>query len=172
MNNFKDINVILKLVLKHDFKALNKLVRTVSRKKVDGCLLTYEEVAILSMKTVLGLKPEEIAKILGVSRSNVYATLKRAQMKTRVAEKTIKLYEALTKPIIVNVSTGQNISELIDKIFYEADKKRIKLPLRSIEIAELLRKKGIMSSETANKKTKLIIISGLGLFTKEANKVE
>ena len=158
---------LLQLVLEERIKEIKKLLEQYSRRKIGETLLTLEETVILLMINVLGYKADEIAKILGVSRSSVYAAIKRAKLKSEIAEKTINYYNGLTNTIRILVKRGDDLKRVIEKIFHEADRLGLKLPFRSIEIAEELRKLGVADEDYIVKDSLIIIIPRIGIFCVE-----
>ena len=155
---------VLKLVTGERIRELKMILEKHSRRKIDNTLLTLEETVILLMINVLGYKPDKIAEILGVSRSSVYAAIKRAKQKADIAKKTISYYNGLTKTIRISVRRGEDLRSVIEKIFSEADRLGLKLPFRSIEIAEELRRIGVAGDEYIIKDSSIIIIPGIGIF--------
>ncbi|MCD6301498.1 MAG: Tfx family DNA-binding protein, partial [Staphylothermus sp.] len=113
---------------------------------------------------VLGYKPDKIAEILGISRSSVYAAIKRAKNKSETARRTIDYYNGLTKPIKISVKSGEDLRDVIERIFLEADSLGLKLPFRSIEIVEELCRMGIAEDEQIVRNSTIIIIPGIGIY--------
>ncbi len=158
---------LLQLVLKGRIEEIKKLLEQYSRRRVGETLLTLEETVILLMFNVLGYRVDEIAKILGVSRSSVYAALKRAKLKSEIAEKTINFYNGLTNAIRISVNKGNDLRNVIEKIFHEADRLGLKLPFRSIEIAEELRRLGVADKDYVVEDSLIIVIPRIGIFRVE-----
>ncbi len=164
MHCIEELREILSDILQYRFDKLLDIIKTIPRKKISDCLLTYEEVIILALNKILGIKPDNIASMLGMSRSNVYATLKRIRRKIIFLRNTIKVYDAVSNPIIIDISRGDTLPIIIDRIFSEADKRNIKLPYRSIEVADILRREGVIDDNDAICDHRLIIIPGLGIY--------
>jgi Tfx family DNA-binding protein len=162
-----ELREILNDILQYRFDKLSNIIKTIPRKKMSNCLLTHEEVIILALNKILGIKPDSIASILNMSRSNVYATLKRIRQKMSILRNTIRIYDAISNPIIINISRGDTLPVIIDKIFSEADKRNIKLPYRSIEVADILRREGVINDNDAIGDHRLIIIPGLGIYVEK-----
>jgi len=155
---------ILQLVLREKINELKMLLEKYSRRRVGETLLTLEEIVILLMINALGYKADKIAEVLGVSRSSVYAAIKRAKLKSEIAKRTIDYYNGLTNTIRIHVKRGEDLRHIIEKIFYEADRLGLKLPFRSIEIAEEFRRLGIADENYIAKNSLIIIIPGIGIF--------
>ncbi len=162
-----DFEKLLQLVLEERIEEIKKLLEQHSRRRIGETLLTLEETVILLLINVLGYKADEIAKILGISRSSVYAAIKRAKLKSEIAEKTINYYRGFTNTIRILVKRGNDLKHVIEKIFHEADRLGLKLPFRSIEIAEELRKRGVVDEDYVVKDSLIIIIPRIGIFCVE-----
>ena len=157
-------NKILQLVLGEKIEELKMLLEKYSRRRVEETLLTLEETVILLMINVLGYKADRIAEVLSVSRSSVYAAIKRAKLKSEIAKRTIDYYNGLTNTIRIFVKRGDDLRHIIEKIFHEADRLGLKLPFRSIEIAEELRRLGVADEDYIVKDSLIIIIPRIGIF--------
>ncbi len=160
-------NKILQLVLGEKIEELKMLLEKYSRRRVEETLLTLEETVILLMINVLGYKADKIAEVLGVSKSSVYAAIKRAKLKSEIAKRTIDYYNGLTSTIRIFVKRGEDLRRVIEKIFHEADRLGLKLPFRSIEIAEELRRLGVADEDYIVKDSLIIIIPRIGIFRVE-----
>ncbi len=159
------IQLIYKLVNTEDSDK-KELLERFSRSKIKDSFLTVEEVLVMYMYYVEERKPNEIALILNRSRSNVYATLQRARDKVVQAKETIKHVNAFRKAIKIRVYSGEDADDVIKRIYNVADEKNVKLPYKSYELKDELRKlKLVDEDDTVIDNTELIILPEIGIFT-------
>ncbi|MFA4646712.1 Tfx family DNA-binding protein [Pyrococcus kukulkanii] len=99
--------------------------------------LTDQQIKVLILRAK-GLKQSEIAEILGTSRANVSILEKRALEKIEKARNTILLWEQINSKVQVKVRAGEDIFNIPEKLFREADKAGIKVPYSTAEIIAFL----------------------------------
>jgi len=89
-------------------------------------LLTEKQYLVLKYR-VQGLTQEEIARILGISRSTVAAIEKSALRKIRMAEETIRLYKLLHAAGYIDIPAGTHMAEIPGMLIRKADELGVKL---------------------------------------------
>ncbi|MEL9908905.1 MAG: Tfx family DNA-binding protein [Desulfurococcus sp.] len=89
-------------------------------------LLTEKQYLVLKYR-VQGLTQEEIARILGISRSTVAAIEKSALRKIRMAEETIRLYRLLHAAGYIDIPAGTHMAEIPGMLIRKADELGVKL---------------------------------------------
>ncbi|MDI6884087.1 MAG: Tfx family DNA-binding protein [Hadesarchaea archaeon] len=99
--------------------------------------LTKRQFEVLKMRRE-GRTLAEIAARVRTSRSNVSAILKTAEENVNKAKNTLKLVAAIKWPIKIDVRAGSNIYEVSERVFSEADKKRIKVSHNYSEVVRLI----------------------------------
>ncbi|MEM0505568.1 MAG: Tfx family DNA-binding protein [Sulfolobales archaeon] len=95
--------------------------------------LTERQVKVLKLLSK-GLTVDEIARTLGVSRSDVYSLIRSAKRVVSKSANTIKLYNELMNNSTFTVSKGASINEVIVRILEKADERNIKLPLTTADL--------------------------------------
>ncbi|ASJ17384.1 transcriptional regulator [Thermococcus chitonophagus] len=99
--------------------------------------LTDQQIKVLMLRAK-GLKQSEIAEILGTSRANVSILEKRALEKIEKARNTILLWEQINSKVRVEVRAGEDIFNIPEKLFKEADEAGVKVPYSTAEIIAFL----------------------------------
>lgn len=89
-------------------------------------LLTEKQYLVLKYRAQ-GLTQEEIARILGISRSTVAAIEKSALRKIRIAEETIRLYRLLHAAGYIDIPAGTHMAEIPGILIRKADELGVKL---------------------------------------------
>ncbi|GEM_PF-145688 len=95
--------------------------------------LTEKQITVLRLRAQ-GLSVEDIARILGVSKSNVYSLLRSARKVFEKSLRTVKIYNELTSNVRLVVPKGTSINEFIKILISEADNHNIKIPLPTYEV--------------------------------------
>jgi Tfx family DNA-binding protein len=95
--------------------------------------LTEKQITVLRLKAQ-GLTVEDIASILGVSKSNVYSLLRSARKVFEKSLRTVKVYNELMNNVRLVVRKGTSINDLIKILISEADNHNIKIPLPTYEL--------------------------------------
>ena len=99
--------------------------------------LTEKQFEILRMKRE-GMTLALIAAELHTSRSNISAILKTAEENIRKSRNTLKLIETIEWPIKIDARAGMNIYAISERVFSEADKKRIKVAHNYSEVVRMI----------------------------------
>ncbi len=103
-------------------------------------LLTDRQLEVLRLRSQ-GKSQQEIADILGTTRSNISILEKRANQNIQKAENTLKQWMMIRAPISVRVPAGTDVFDIPGRIFKAADLKSILLPITSLDIITQLRLK-------------------------------
>ncbi len=104
------------------------------------CLLTSRQVTVLKLRRK-GLSQQEVAELLGTTRSNVSILEKRALQNVSRARTTLKEWTMIQAPVSLMVPAGTDVFEVPALIFREADKSKIKLDMNSVDIVVQIRRK-------------------------------
>ena len=102
--------------------------------------LTEKQIRVLELRTQ-GHSQQEIADIMGSTRSNISILETRAYRNISRAKRTIQKWMMIQAPISIRISAGTDLFNLPDIIFAEADQKRIQLPINSADIIVQLKSK-------------------------------
>ncbi len=102
--------------------------------------LTERQLKVLQLRSH-GQSQQEIADILGTTRSNISILEKRAHENIQKAEHTLEQWMMIRAPISLKVSSGTDVFDIPDGIFKAADQKSIQLPVTSLDIITQLRLK-------------------------------
>jgi len=103
-------------------------------------LLTRRQVAVLKLRRQ-GLSQQEVAEILGTTRSNVSILEKRALQNVSRARATLREWTMIHAPISITVPAGTDLFDLPGLVFQEADRAGIKLEIGSVDIVVQIREK-------------------------------
>jgi Tfx family DNA-binding protein len=103
-------------------------------------LLTDRQLEVLRLRRD-GRSQQEIAEILGTTRSNISILEKRAHQNIARAEKTLQQWMMICAPISLVVPEGTDMFDLPGMVFKAADEKGLRLPLTSLDMIEQLRLK-------------------------------
>ncbi len=160
-----DITDLIHIIINSSNAERLKLLENYSRVKVADSFLTVEEVLVMYMYYVEGRRPDEISRILGKSRSNIYATLQRAKGKLLYAGKTVIQVNAFRNAVKVMIYRNEDVDDVIKKIYNKADAKNVKLPYKSYELKDKLRSLGIIDDDDrVIDDMELIILPEIGIF--------
>ena len=99
--------------------------------------LTKKQFEILKMK-ISGKSLSEIAKELNTSRANISSIAKTAEENVQKSRNTLKLIELINWSIKIDVKAGANIYEISERVFREADRKKIKITHNYSELVRLI----------------------------------
>ncbi len=99
--------------------------------------LTKKQFEILRMK-ISGKSLSEIAEELNTSRANISAIAKTAEENVQRSRNTLKLIELIDWSIKIDVKSGANIYEISERVFREADRKKIKINHNYSELVRLI----------------------------------
>lgn len=100
--------------------------------------LTERQIQVLRLRR-RGLSQEEVAEILGTTRSNVSILERRAMQNIDRALETLKQWKMIQAPVAVRIPEGTDLFALPGIIFREADARGLKLPVNSIDILAKLK---------------------------------
>ncbi len=103
-------------------------------------LLTRRQVAVLKLRRQ-GLSQQEVAEILGTTRSNVSILEKRALQNVFRARATLREWTMIHAPISITIPAGTDLFDLPGLVFQEADRAGIKLEIGSVDIVVQIREK-------------------------------
>ncbi len=106
----------------------------------DSSFLTERQLKVLQMRSQ-GCSQQEIADILGTTRSNISILEKRAHQNIQKSERTLQQWMMIRAPISLKIPLGTDVFDIPDKIFKAADSKSIQLPVTSLDIITQLRLK-------------------------------
>ncbi len=105
-----------------------------------GSLLTDRQLEVLKLRSQ-GRSQQEVASILGTTRSNISILEKRAHQNIARAEKTLRQWMMIRAPISLIVPAGTDVFNIPEMVFKAADRKGLQLPSTSLDIIEQLRLK-------------------------------
>jgi Tfx family DNA-binding protein len=114
-----------------------------SPEEVEGSsdsFLTTRQLEVLKLRQQ-GRSQQEVAEVLGTTRSNVSILEKRAQSNIARAERTVRQWMMIQAPISLRISAGTDVFDLPALIFQEADRRSIQLPTNSLDIIVQLRRR-------------------------------
>ena len=103
-------------------------------------LLTDRQAAVLRLRKK-GLSQQEVAEILGTTRSNVSILEKRAVQNVSRARATLRDWTMIQAPISIEVPAGTDLFEVPDLVFSEADRSGIKLGIGSVDVVVQIKSK-------------------------------
>jgi Tfx family DNA-binding protein len=103
-------------------------------------LFTERQLQVLQLR-LRGLSQQEVADMLGTTRSNISILEKRAHQNILRAERTLKQWMMIRAPISLKANAGTDVFDLPKMIFEAADKRSIRLPVTSLDIIVQLRRK-------------------------------
>jgi Tfx family DNA-binding protein len=103
-------------------------------------LLTERQLQVLQLRKA-GRSQQEIADVLGTTRSNISILEKRAHQNIHRAEQTLRQWMMIKAPISLKVKEGTDVFDLPKMIFDAADQRSIELPVTSLDIIVQLRRK-------------------------------
>ncbi len=162
------IRKIIDLITKGDDTVLKRFIEMYSRNRIERSFYTLEEITISLLHYIKRYTPQRIAEILGMSRSNVYAVLKRFSQKYEKAVNTINLYEAITNVIYITVRKGEPLDEVARRIYSIADKKKIKIPFRGLELINILERRDIVDERLRFKDNyRLILLPNIDIIVEK-----
>ncbi len=105
-----------------------------------GSLLTARQLKVLRLR-LQGKSQQEVANILGTTRSNISILEKRAYKNIARADNTLKQWMMIRAPISLEIKAGTDVFDLPKMIFAAADDRSILLPVTSLDIIVQLKHK-------------------------------
>jgi Tfx family DNA-binding protein len=103
-------------------------------------LLTPRQQRVLQLR-LKGCSQQEVAEMLGTTRSNISILEKRAHQNIARAERTLAQWMMIRAPISLKAKAGTDVFDLPKMIFEAADERSIRLPVTSLDIIVQLRRK-------------------------------
>ncbi len=103
-------------------------------------LLTSRQAEVLKLRR-RGLSQQEVAEVLGTTRSNVSILEKRAIANVNRARATLREWTMIQAPVSVAVPAGTDLFEVPALVFDQADRSGIKLDAGSVDIVVQIRSK-------------------------------
>ena len=122
-------------------------------------LLTETQVKVLKLR-LGGLTQEETAAKLGTTHQNISIIEKRTKRNLRLAEETIRLYEAITTATSMEIKPGTHMVDIPRLVLDAADKAKVKLKADFTRIYNEVRFKaaGCVEGTKVTKPIKLLIL--------------
>ena len=102
--------------------------------------LTERQLKVLQLR-LQGRSQQEVADLLGTTRSNISILEKRAHQNIRRAERTLQQWMMVRAPISLKAKSGTDVFDLPKMIFEAADERSIRLPVTSLDVIVQLRRK-------------------------------
>jgi len=96
-------------------------------------LLTDRQRTVLKLRQK-GMSQQEVAELLGTTRSNVSILEKRALQNVKRAKATLKEWTMIQAPVSLTIPAGTDIFDLPSLLFLEADRTGIKLDIGSVDV--------------------------------------
>lgn len=102
--------------------------------------LTDRQAEVLRLRKK-GLSQQEVAEILGTTRSNVSILEKRALQNVSRARATLRDWTMIQAPVSLEIPAGTDLFEVPALVFSEADRSGIKLGIGSIDVVVQIKSK-------------------------------
>ena len=102
--------------------------------------LTERQVRVLQLRHQ-GHSQQEVAEVLGTTRSNISILEKRAHQNIERARNTLRQWMIVVAPISLKMPVGTDVFDIPARIFEAADQMSIQLPVTSLDIIFELRRK-------------------------------
>ncbi|HNX09914.1 MAG TPA: Tfx family DNA-binding protein [Methanothrix sp.] len=102
--------------------------------------LTERQIKVLQMRQA-GMSQQQIADLMGTTRSNVSILERRAHQNIARAERTLLQWTMLRAPISIKAKAGTDVFDLPRAIFAAADELGIRLPVTSLDIVVQLKRR-------------------------------
>jgi len=102
--------------------------------------LTERQIKVLQMRQA-GMSQQQIADLMGTTRSNVSILERRAHQNIARAERTLLQWTMLRAPISIKTKAGTDVFDLPRAIFAAADELGIRLPVTSLDIVVQLKRR-------------------------------
>ncbi len=103
-------------------------------------LLTDRQVSVLRLRRK-GMSQQEVAELLGTTRSNVSILEKRALQNVARARTTLKEWAMIQAPVSLTAPAGTDVFDVPALVFSEADRAGIKLEIGSLDIVVQIKTK-------------------------------
>jgi len=115
-------------------------VRGIEAEEGRDSLLTPRQQRVLQLR-LTGCSQQEVAEMLGTTRSNISILEKRAHQNIACAERTLAQWMMIRAPISLKAKAGTDVFDLPKMIFEAADERSIRLPVTSLDIIVQLQRK-------------------------------
>jgi len=109
-------------------------------KESAASFLTERQIRVLQMRQA-GMSQQQIADLMGTTRSNVSILERRAHQNIARAERTLLQWTMLRAPISIKAKAGTDVFDLPRAIFAAADELGIRLPVTSLDIVVQLKRR-------------------------------
>ena len=116
-------------------------------------ILTTKQIEVLKLRNK-GHSQEEIAKLSGTTKQNIYSIEKMALRNVKRAENTIKFMKLLKAPLWFSVDDNTDLETLARRIYREANEADIHIKYDAISLLTKIRE------EAMNKVKHRLIIRG------------
>lgn len=101
--------------------------------------LTEKQIKVLQLRQK-GQSQQEVADMMGTTRSNISILEKRAHQNIARSRITLRQWMTIQAPIHLKVPTGTDVFDIPARIFQAADRSSIQLPSTSLDIIDQLRR--------------------------------
>jgi Tfx family DNA-binding protein len=101
--------------------------------------LTQRQIEVLKLRRK-GRSQQEVAEMMGTTRSNISIMEKRAHQNIARAENTLRRWTTIQAPVSLKVTAGTDVFDIPARIFQAADRMSIQLPATSLDIIVQLRR--------------------------------
>jgi Tfx family DNA-binding protein len=102
--------------------------------------LTERQIKVLQLRQK-GQSQQEVADMMGTTRSNISILEKRAHQNIARSRITLRQWMTIQAPIHLQVLAGTDVFDIPARIFQAADKSSIQLPSTSLDIIDQLRRR-------------------------------
>lgn len=101
--------------------------------------LTEKQIKVLQLRQK-GQSQQEVADMMGTTRSNISILEKRAHQNIARSRITLRQWMTIQAPIHLKILTGTDVFDIPARIFQAADRNSIQLPSTSLDIIDQLRR--------------------------------
>jgi hypothetical protein len=101
--------------------------------------LTERQIEVIKLRHK-GRSQQEVADMIGTTRSNISILEKRAHQNIVRAQNTLRQWMTIQAPISLKVTAGTDVFDIPARIFQAADRMSIQLPATSLDIIFQLRR--------------------------------
>jgi len=105
-----------------------------------GSLLTERQARVLQLR-FQGLSQQDVADLMGTTRSNISILEKRAHQNIERAKCTIQHWTMIQAPVSLRVPAGTDVFDLPSMAFAAADQQGIQLPVTSMDMVVQMKTK-------------------------------
>jgi HTH-type transcriptional regulator, fmd operon transcriptional regulator len=101
--------------------------------------LTERQIEVLKLRSK-GRSQQDVANVMGTTRSNISILEKRAHQNISRAKTTLRQWMTIQAPISLKITAGTDVFDIPARIFQAADRMSIQLPATSLDIIVQLRR--------------------------------